>query len=94
MDAIPLILSSKTSGEKVDYPGPKPVESQIPDHVKTLAVDLSKPKLDSSTNRSFQEFRRVANYITAGEHNRLLLCLDHLLICFSSHDLLEGQRLT
>ncbi|KAI9803334.1 MAG: hypothetical protein M1826_004971 [Phylliscum demangeonii] len=64
MDALPLL--SKSRGEKIEVdPTPKPVESHIPDHVKTLAVDLSKPKLDTSTNRALQEFRRAANYIAA-----------------------------
>lgn len=66
MDAIPLLGGPKVSGEKVKVQNIHVLESQIPDHVKTLAVDLPKPKLDYKTNQSLQEFRRVANYIAAG----------------------------
>lgn len=71
MDAIPLVgykSSDDTAGvEKVKNPGPKPADSQVPDVVKTLTVDLAKAKLDSDTSRGLRDFRRAADYIAAGE---------------------------
>lgn len=70
MDAIPMagfIPASRTTGpEEVKNPGLKPADSNVPDVVKTLAVDLAKVKLDSDTSRGLRDFRRAADYIAAG----------------------------
>ncbi len=66
MDAIPILSSSKSKGETIPVQNINVLESQLPDHVKTLAVDVQKPKLDYKTNISFDLFRRAANYIAAG----------------------------
>lgn len=67
MDVVPLSFTTKSSSKpRHDYPGPKPVDSQVPDHVKTLAVDLPNAKLDSATRKALREFQRAANYIAAG----------------------------
>lgn len=67
--------SSETDNgiEKVKNPGPKPAESQVPDHVKTLTVDLPKAKLDSDTIRGLRDFRRAADYIAAGLFERIMI---------------------
>ena len=68
MDALPLSISSKYSKPKHDHSGPNPVDSQIPDHVRSLAVELPNPsKLDKSTREALQLFQRAAHYIAAGE---------------------------
>ena len=66
MDVLPLTSRSKRGGTEYDYAGPKPVDSNLPDHVKTLAVDVPHATLDSSTRRGLQDFQRAANYIAAG----------------------------
>lgn len=53
-------------GEVIDRPNPQPLPSHIEDHVLSLAVKLEKAKLDSSTAKGLQKFRRAANYIAAG----------------------------
>lgn len=65
MDVLPLTSRSKRGGTEYDYAGPKPVDSNLPDHVKTLAVDVPHATLDSSTRRGLQDFQRAANYIAA-----------------------------
>ena len=68
MDALPLSISSKYSKPKHEYLGSKLIDSQIPDHVRSLAVELPNPsKLDNSTREALQLFQRAANYVTAGE---------------------------
>ncbi len=67
MDAIPITVTARYSKPHHDYPGPKPVDSQVPDHVKTLAVDLPNAKLDSRSQQALSEFQRAANYIAAGK---------------------------
>lgn len=56
-------------GEVIDRPNPQPLPSNIEDNVLSLAVKLDKAKLESSTAKGLQEFRRAANYIAAGEHS-------------------------
>ena len=53
-------------GEVIDRPNPQPLPSHIDDHVLSLAVKLEKAKLDPSTAKGLQDFRRAANYIAAG----------------------------
>jgi hypothetical protein len=69
MDALPLSITSRGSKPKHDHPdpGPKPAESHIPDHVKTLAVDLPPANLDNATRQALEEFQRAAHYIAAGK---------------------------
>ncbi|KAL2047306.1 hypothetical protein N7G274_001327 [Stereocaulon virgatum] len=52
-------------GEVIDRPNPRPLPSNIDDHVLSLAVKLDKTKLDESTYTGLQEFGRAANYIAA-----------------------------
>ncbi|KAI9886487.1 MAG: hypothetical protein M1823_001737 [Watsoniomyces obsoletus] len=65
MDAIPISVTARFSKAQNEYPGPKPIDSQVPDHVKTLAVDLPNAKLDSRSKQALSEFQRAANYIAA-----------------------------
>lgn len=53
-------------GEEIDRPNPSPLPSNIDDHVLSLAVKLDMAKLEESTSKGLQEFRRAANYIAAG----------------------------
>ena len=53
-------------GQIIDRPNPRPLPSNIDDHVLSLAVKLEKARLQSSVARGLQEFRRAANYIAAG----------------------------
>lgn len=61
------IHNNKMPGEVIDRPNPQPLPSNIDDHVLSLAVTLDKTKLDESTYKGLQEFRRAANYIAAGK---------------------------
>lgn len=59
-------------GEVIDEPNPKPLPSQLPDDVLSLAVRIEKTKLDEETYSSLLHFRRAANYIAAGTELRWL----------------------
>jgi xylulose-5-phosphate/fructose-6-phosphate phosphoketolase len=58
-------------GEEIDRPNPGPKPSNIPDDVLHLAVQLEKVKLNDADLRGLEEFRRLSNYIAAGEFSRL-----------------------
>jgi len=65
-------------GEEIDRPNPQPLPSNIDDHVLSLAVKLDKIKLDESTYKGLQEFRRAANFIAAGTSSRIVDFSQHI----------------
>ena len=55
-------------GEAIDRPNPKPLDSQIPDSVNSLAVNLETLHISEDDLQALQAFRRASNYIAAGKH--------------------------
>jgi xylulose-5-phosphate/fructose-6-phosphate phosphoketolase len=51
--------------EIIDTPNPRPLPSNLPDHVSDLLIKLEKPSLPDNVNLAISKYRRAANYIAA-----------------------------